>query len=150
MGVMQEAIDRSMAGANDFTRAMFAELEWTADEVISFVNSVRSATIATANVNGAPHAAVVIAACHDEHIYFTVTPSSTMARNLVDRQAMAFSVCYADRSIMGQGRATLVGHAGDLPDLLAGLAASGSSGGFTPPGWDGLIYRIDIRRIFTG
>ena len=147
---MQEAIDRSMAEANDFTRAMFAELVWTADEVISFVNSVRSATIATANDEGTPHAAVVIAACLDEQIYFTVSPPSIMARNLAARPAMAFSFCYADKSIKGQGTAVLVGHAGDLPDLLAELAATGSNDGFTPPDWDGLVYRIDIRRIFTG
>lgn len=150
MGVMQEAIDRSMAGASETTRAMFGDLVWSADEVISFINSVRSATIATANDAGVPHAAVVIAACVDDDIYFTVTPESVMARNLAARNKMAFSVCYADKAIMGQGVAVLLGEAGELKELMSALAKTSKAGGFTPPGWEGMMYRIDLRRIFTG
>lgn len=147
---MQEAIDRSMEGASQVTRAMFEDLVWSADEVISFVNNVRSATIATANAEGVPHAAVVIAACADENIHFTVTPGSVMARNLAARPEMAFSVCYAGRAIMGQGSAALIGEAARLEELIAALASTSGVGSFTPPGWEGLMYRIDIRRIFTG
>lgn len=150
MSVMQEAIDRSMAGASETTRTMFGEGVWSADEVISFINSVRSATIATANDAGVPHAAVVIAASVDDEIYFTVTPESVMARNLAARSKMAFSVCYADRAIMGQGVAVLVGEAGELQDLMTALATTSRTDRFTPPGWEGLMYRIDLRRIFTG
>ncbi|MCP3989566.1 MAG: hypothetical protein GY724_10860 [Actinomycetia bacterium] len=148
MGDLQEAIDRSLANATPFTRAMFAELACSADEMISFINSVRTATIATANQQGTPHAAVVIAGCDDDSIYFTVTPSSTMARNLAARPELAFSICYADRSIMGQGTGILVGQAEKLNDLLNNLSPSGSD--FTPPGWKGHIYRIEISRIFAG
>lgn len=147
---MQEAIDRSMAQASETTREMFGHLVWSAEEVISFVNTVRTATIATANGDGLPHAAVAIIASVDDHLYFTVTPSSVMARNLADRPELAFSVCYADKAIMGQGTAVLLGSAEDLDDLLTALAATGPHPGFTPPGWEGLMYRIDIRRIFTG
>ena len=146
---MQDVIDRSMAEASESTRHMFEDLIWNGDEVISFVNSVRTATIATANRDGLPHAAVAIAACVDEHIHFTVTSSSIMARNLADRPQMAFSVVYADKAIMGQGTAVLLGRSGELEDLVDALAAS-NYGGFTPPGWDGLLYRVDMRRVFTG
>ena len=150
MGEMQDAIDRSLERANPFTRAMFADLACSADEMISLINAVRHATIATASGSGVPHAAVVIAGCHDETIYFTVTPSSTMARNLEARPDLAFTVCFGDRSIMGQGCGIEVGPAEEHPELLAELAAAALTGSFTPPGWHGVLYRIDIRRIFAG
>jgi pyridoxine/pyridoxamine 5'-phosphate oxidase len=150
MGEMQDAIDRSLEQANPFTKAMFEELACSADEVISFINTVRLATIATANAVGTPHAAVVIAACHDEHVYFTVHPSSILARNLNERPQVGFTFCLGDRSIMGQGTGVRIGEAESLPDLLASLGSSASSGRFTPPGWEGLIYRIDVHRIFAG
>jgi len=151
MGLMQEALDRSLTEANDFTRAMYADQTWSDDEVISFVSAARSATIASANAEGIPHAAVVIAACHeDEHIYFTVTPSTVLSRNIVARPQIAFSICFADKSVKGQGVGVLVGRALELPDLVQALGAPGSGHGFVPPEWDGLIYRIDVRRIFTG
>ena len=52
MSAMQEAIDRSIARASDVTREMFGDLVWTADEVISFINSVRMATVATGRNRG--------------------------------------------------------------------------------------------------
>jgi hypothetical protein len=37
----------------------------------------------------------------------------------------------------------------DAPDLMARLAAASAGGSFTPAGWDGSIYRIEIERIFA-
>ena len=150
MGELQDAIDRSMASANEVTREMLAHLELSEDEMISFVNTAGAATIATANAKGVPHAAVVIAACAGEDIYFTVTPGSVMARNLADRPSLAFTICYGDRAVMGQGTGVLVGEARDLEQLIATLAACCLGGAFTPPGWEGLVYRIEIKRIVAG
>jgi hypothetical protein len=48
---------------------------------------------------------------------------------------------------MSQGRAVKLGAAPDLTELIEELAAATGSGTFTPPGWDGAIYRADVRRL---
>lgn len=148
MGSLQDIIDRSLAKANPGTQAMLADLACSAEELDALINTVRTATIATANTEGRPHAAVVIAACHDDTIYFTVTPSSAMARNLEGRPALAFTITYGDRSIMGQGTGELVGRSTEIPDTIGAITTSARA--FTPQGWDGLVYRIEISRIFAG
>jgi hypothetical protein len=40
-----------------------------------------------------------------------------------------------------------VGAAADLADLISELAAATGRGTFTPPGWTGDIYRVDLRRL---
>jgi hypothetical protein len=50
---------------------------------------------------------------------------------------------------MGRGDAVLVARSLEAPDLIARLAAASASGSFTPAGWDGAIYRIEIERIFA-
>lgn len=146
---ISEAIDASLAGASDFARSLFGDDSWTAEQVSDFVNERRNATIATVNTNGQPHAAVIIAASVHDAIFFTVAPKSVLARNLTENDRIALSVCDSSHAVMGQGRAVRVGQAPELTELLAELAAATRSGIFTPAGWDGDIYRADLRRLFA-
>lgn len=141
-----EAIAASNAVASTFTQQLFED-QWTADRVASFVNERRNATIATVSPAGQPHAAVVIAACVGDEIYFTVHPDSVLARNLSDNDRVALSVTDSVHAVMSQGRAVKVGAAPDLADLIGELATATRSGSFTPPGWDGDIYRANLRRL---
>ena len=65
--------------------------------------------------------------------------------------AIAVDALGADRvhAVMGQGRAVRVGAALELQPLLDRLGAASRSGRFTPDGWDGEIYRADLRRLFA-
>ena len=145
MGIT-EAIAASNAVASSFTRELFED-QWSADRVASFVNERRNATVATVSQAGQPHAAVVIAASVRDEIYFTVNPDSVLARNLGGNDRVAVSVCDSVHAVMSQGRAVRVGAAPELADLVGELAEAAQSGTFTPPGWDGDIYRVDLRRL---
>jgi hypothetical protein len=149
MSSISEALAASLVGASSFTRSLFAEGSWTATQVADFVNARRNATIATTNASGQPHAGVVIAASVDDHIYFTVAPQSVLARNLGGNDRIAFTVCDSAHAVMGQGAAVRVGPALELGTLIDDLAKASKAGRFTPDGWDGDIYQIDIRRIFA-
>jgi len=91
----------------------------------------------------------VIAGSVDEGIYFTVAPTSVLARNMESNDRIAFSVCDSLHAVMGQGRGVRVGNAAELAALIDALAKASRAGRFTPDGWDGDLYRIDIRRIFA-
>ncbi|MFZ9630039.1 MAG: pyridoxamine 5'-phosphate oxidase family protein [Ilumatobacteraceae bacterium] len=145
MGIT-DAIAASNAAASPFTRELFEE-QWTPDRVASFVNEQRNATIASVSLTGQPHAAVVIAASMGDEIYFTVNPKSVLARNLAENDRIALSVCDSVHAVMGQGRAVKVGAALNLTELVGQLAAATSCGTFTPHGWDGDIFRADVRRL---
>jgi pyridoxamine 5'-phosphate oxidase-like protein len=144
-----DAIAASLAGATEFTRSLFDEESWTAQQVVEFVNKRRNATVATVNPSGQPHAAVVIAASVRDSIFFTVAPQSVLARNLAANDRIALSVCDSTHAIMGQGKAVQVGPATELGALIAELADASQAGRFTPEGWDGYIYRVDFRRLFA-
>ncbi len=148
MGEMQVLIDRSLARASEFTRSLFEDAPWSAAQVAELVNKSQL-TVASVSAAGMPHAAVVIAACQDERIHFTVMPGSRLERNLVANDAIAFTVCDRAHAVMGQGRAVRVGHAPDCADLIDSLAVASASGRFTPDGWQGDVYRIAITRIFA-
>ena len=149
MADLQDAIDRSLAGANAFTRSLFETDSWDAVKVVAFVNGVRNLTVATVSQNGQPHAAVVIAACHEQRIHFSVAPASVLARNLARHASVAFSLAERSHAVMGRGRAVLAGRSPEDVTLIERLAAASRSGRFTPPGWVGLIYWIDVERIFA-
>jgi pyridoxine/pyridoxamine 5'-phosphate oxidase len=149
MSSISEALTSSLAGASSFTRSLFADASWTATQVTDFVNERRNATIATTNESGQPHAGVVIAASVDDGIYFTVASQSVLARNLTRNARMAFTICDSANAVMGQGVAVRVGPALELGTLIDELANVSRAGRFTPDGWDGDIYQIDIRRIFA-
>jgi hypothetical protein len=144
-----EALESSLASANELTRSLFGDANWTPSQVAEFVNSTRNVTIATTNSSGQPHAAVVIGGCLGDDIYFTVTPESTLARNLGTNDRLAFSVAEGTNAVMGQGRGVVVGRSLEQAGLVGELSNASRAGRFTPEGWDGLLYRIDIRRIFA-
>ena len=149
MVTLSDALATSRDRATEFTRSLFAEEQWTADQVVELVNRQRNATIASVNTAGQPHAAVVIAGSVREAIYFTVHPSSVLARNLAANPRIGLSVCDPRHAVMVQGRAEAVGLAADLGPLLDELAAASSAGTFTPDGWDGWLYTVAIARIFA-
>ena len=126
---------------------MFDDDQWSADEVCAFVNERRNVTVATVSQAGQPHAAVVIAASIDDEIYFTVNPRSVLARNVATNDRIALSVCDESHTVMSQGRAVRVGAAIQLRALVEQLASATAIGRFTPDGWDGDIYRIDLQRL---
>ena len=70
-----------------------------------------------------------------------------LARNLAGNERLALSVCDSVHAVMSQGRAVRVGAAPALADLVGELAKASRSGSFTPVGWDGDIYRVDLRRL---
>ena len=146
---MSEALAASLAGASAFSRSLFADDAWTATQVTDFVNERRNATIATTNTSGQPHASVVIAGSVGDGIYFTVAPQSVLARNLAGNARIAFTICDSKHAVMGQGTAVRVGAALELGALIDDLATASPVGRFTPDGWDGDIYQIEIRRIFA-
>lgn len=149
MAGIADAIAASLAGASEFTRSLFGEESWTAQQVVEFVNRQRNATVATVNSSGQPHAAVVIAASVRDSIFFTVAPRSVLARNLAANDRIALSVCDSQHAIMGQGKAVRMGPALELGTLIAELADASQAGKFTPEGWDGDVYRVDFRRLFA-
>lgn len=149
MSSISEALATSLTGASSFAQSLFAEDSWTATQVADFVNERRNATIATTNANGQPHAGVVIAASIDDGIYFTVALQSVLARNLAGNARIAFTICDSAHAVMGQGAAVRVGSALEVQTLIDDLATASAAGRFTPDGWDGDIYQIDIRRIFA-
>ncbi|MFA5775745.1 MAG: pyridoxamine 5'-phosphate oxidase family protein [Ilumatobacteraceae bacterium] len=148
MNTIAEALATSHLRASEFTRSLFEE-SWASDQVVDFINQCRNATIATTNLQGQPHAAVVIAGSVDQGIYFTVAPSSLLARNMVSNDRVAFSVCDSHHAVMGQGRGVRVGKAPELRSLIEKLAKASNASRFTPDGWDGDLFTIDIRRIFA-
>jgi len=149
MATLTDGLVRSRERATEFTRSLFAEDDWSAEQVVELINQQRNATIASVNVNGQPHAAVVIAGSVRDGIYFTVHPSSVLARNLAANPRVGFSICDPKHAVMGQGRAEAVGHAADLEELIGELAAATTAGRFTPDGWEGSINSISISRVFA-
>jgi pyridoxine/pyridoxamine 5'-phosphate oxidase len=146
---LQDALDRSLRQASPFTRSLFGDHSWDAQRVEEFVNTARNITISTVSAAGGPHAAVVIAACLGGTIHFTVADASALGRNLDRDVRIAFTVCEVSHAVMGRGRAVLVARSLDDPDLVERLALVAAAGSFTPPGWDGLVYCIEIDRIFA-
>jgi pyridoxine/pyridoxamine 5'-phosphate oxidase len=149
MGELQDVLDRSLAQASPFTRALFAEDAWDAAQVAKFINEQRNITIATVTAAGDPHAAVVIAACLDEQVHFTVADESLLHRCIQRRSAIAFSVCDSAHAVMGKGTAVTAGRSLDDPALVERLARATTIGSFTPPAWDGLIFRVALERVFA-
>jgi hypothetical protein len=146
---LQAALDRSLENASPFTRSLFGADRWDAAQVVAFVNSVRNITVSTVTARGDPHAAVVIGASLNEQIHFTVAPASLLGRNLLRSPLLAFTICDRAHAVMGTGAVVLVARSLEAPDLIERLAQVTKSGAFTPAGWDGLVYRIEVERIFA-
>jgi hypothetical protein len=146
---LQVTLDQSIEHASAFTKELFADTQWSAGRLQEFVNACRYATIATVSPRGEPHAAVGLVACLDGDIHFTVSHHSALGRHLEHSPHIAFTVTDGKHSAMGRGIAVLEAHSIHQPALIERLAAATRSGTFTPPGWDGLVYRIEIDRIFA-
>jgi Pyridoxamine 5'-phosphate oxidase len=149
MSRLQAALDRSLSNTSRFTRSLFEHGSLDAEGVEHFVNSVRNLTVATVTHAGEPHAAVVIAACIDGDIHFTVSDKSVLQRNLARNPRIAFTACDRTHTLMGRGDAILVARSLEDPDLIARLAAASASGSFTPAGWDGAVFCVEVDRIFA-
>lgn len=149
MSELQQVLDRSLERASRFTRSLFADERWDAERVASFVNNQRNLTIATVTPSGSPHAAVVIAACLDGNLHFTVNADSLLHRCIHASPVIAFSVCDTAHSVMGKGTAVHVGASLAEPELVHRLASATAVGVFTPPNWDGLIFCIALERLFA-
>ena len=140
------AIEASLVRASPFTHEIFEE-RWSAPRVVEFINERPNATIASVNSSSQPHAAVVIAACVDDEIFFTVHPDSVLHRNISVNDRIAPTISDALHAVMCQGRAVLVGPAHDNMELINRLSAATRSGSFTPPGWSGFIYSLELRNL---
>jgi hypothetical protein len=149
MSRLQDALDQSLSNASPFTRSLFEHGTLDAEGVEHLINAVRNLTVATVTDAGEPHAAVVIAACVDGDIHFTVSDRSVLHRNLTRSPRIAFTACDRTHTLMGRGDAVLVARSLDDPVLIARLAAASNSGSFTPTGWDGSVCRIEVDRIFA-
>jgi Pyridoxamine 5'-phosphate oxidase len=83
----------------------------------------------------------------DDEIYFTVHPESVLFRNIAGNDRIAISICDSIHAVMCQGRAVRVGTAAELSGLIGELASLTRGGTFTPPGWEGFVYRVELRRL---
>jgi hypothetical protein len=146
---LQDALDRSLDHASSFTSSLFRSGGWDAAAVASFVNQQRNITIAAVTAAGRPHAAVALTACLQGRIHFTVTPPSLLARCVTHNPTVAFTISDVTHAVLGRGSAVLVARSVEDALLMRRLAAATAIGIFTPPEWDGLIYCIEIERIFA-
>jgi hypothetical protein len=144
---LQRVIEQSHAGATPFTAGLF-DRRWKAREVQRFVNRIREVTIATVLPNGRPHASPTITACLNGTIYFAVHRRSATWRNLQRDPSIAFTVSDRGHAVVGRGVATFAGSSADSV-LMGRLARTGSLGLFTPEGWDGEVYAIELTKLFA-
>lgn len=149
LDALQEALEVSLVNASPLTRSIFARNRLTALAVQRIINDVMGGTVATVSADASPHAAIVLVACHDGTIVFTVSPDSRLLADLHRNSTVALSVIAANHDVIVQGRAELLGKAADLPELMRGLHRLSRKGRFTPHGWPGYLYAITIDKIFA-
>jgi pyridoxine/pyridoxamine 5'-phosphate oxidase len=141
---LQKTIDASLAGASSFTRGLFENNRWTAEQVQDFANEDASMTVATIGKDGKPHAAIVIAGCVDGTFYFTASPKSALLGNLRRDPSIAFTI--ADK-VMGRGKARLAGKGYEMERI--GPKTSKLMRDLIEEGWRGYIYAIDVEGLFA-
>jgi pyridoxine/pyridoxamine 5'-phosphate oxidase len=141
---LQKTIDASLAGASSFTRGLFENNRWTAQQVQDFANEDASMTVATIGKDGKPHAAVVIAGCVDGTFYFTASPKSALLGNLRRDASIAFTI--SDK-VMGRGTARLAGKGYEMERI--GPKTSKLMRDLIEEGWRGYIYAIDVEGLFA-
>jgi hypothetical protein len=122
---------------------------WTADAVQRFVNRVAAATVATVRPDGRPHAVLVVVACKDGVVHFTATPGSALLRDLERDERVALTVTDHVNGVMAQGRARRMGCGREVSGLIEELGVVLDRGRFTPEGWDGCVYAVEIDRLFA-
>jgi hypothetical protein len=141
-------IDHSLDHASSLTRQLFGD-RWTADAVERFVNRVAAASVATVRPDGRPHAVLVVVACLDGVIHFSVTPGSVLLRDLKRDDRVALTVSDMVSGVMAEGRARPMGCGGEIEGLLVRLGSVVDRRVFTPPGWDGCVYALEPDRLFA-
>jgi hypothetical protein len=147
-----EELEAILVASKEQASAFTSSLEGaerTADEVAHFINHTQTITIAVVRKSGLPHAAPVIGACLDGEILVTVSPGSVLANCLQRSPEVAFTVADLVHSLIGAGTAQKVGRVSDLGDLRSRLDRASPFGQFAPEGWNGLIYRLQPRRLFA-
>jgi hypothetical protein len=149
LDALQDALDASLTHASPLTRSIFGRNRLSARAVQRIINQVMGATVATISPDGSPHAAIVLVACHDGTILFTVSPHSRLLGDLHRNSTVALSVLAANHDLIVHGRAEKLGKAGDLPELVRDLHRLSRKGRFTPHGWPGYLYSITIDKIFA-
>jgi hypothetical protein len=145
---LQDLMDASKAAASPFTRQLEGD-ERTAQEVQDFVNHTRNLTLAVVRRDGLPHAAPVIGGCVDGEIHVTISPGSLLASCLKRSPEVAFTMADLIHNIIGAGAAHNLGRVSDLGELPSRLDEASPFGSFAPEGWDGLIFRLEPRRLFA-
>jgi pyridoxine/pyridoxamine 5'-phosphate oxidase len=146
---LQQALDASLETASPLTRSIFARNRLTALAVQRIINDVMGGTVATVSPDGCPHAAIVLVACHDGTIVFTVSQRSRLLGDLKRSSRVALSVIAANHDVTVQGQAERLGKVGDLPELMRDLHRLSRKGRFTPHGWPGYLYAVAIDKIFA-
>jgi pyridoxine/pyridoxamine 5'-phosphate oxidase len=149
LDALQEALEASLTHASPLTRSIFARNRLSALAVQRIINEVMGGTVATVSPEGSPHAAIVLVACLDGTILFTVSLHSRLLGDLHRNSTVALSVLAANHDLIVQGRAEKLGRAGDLPELVLDLHRLSRKGRFTPHGWPGYLYAISIDKIFA-
>ncbi len=145
---LQTVLDVSKASASLFTLSLEGE-ERTAAQVEEFVNATRNVTVAVVRKNGLPHAAPVIGGCVDGRVHVTVSPGSVLANCLERSPEVAITAADPVHSLIGSGTAEKLGRPSELGDLCSRLGRASPFGSFAPEGWDGFIFRLDLRRLFA-
>ena len=145
---LQRAIDATMETASPLTRRVFCNRAWDADSLERFINRVMGVTVATVRDDGRPHAAIVLAACLRGTIHLAVSRGSVLLGNLRRRPEVALTIHSPEHDVIVQGRAVEVGRPDRVPDLMGELHHLTRRGQFTPPGWDGYLYSVEVEKLF--
>jgi len=145
---LQALLDASRESASSFTRSLEGD-DRTAPQVAELVNTARTVTVAVVRANGLPHAAPVIGGCVDGEIHVTISPGSVLANCLRRSPEVAITVADPVHTLIGAGTADNLGRPSELGDLCARLDGASPFGRFAPEGWDGLIFRLDLRRLLA-
>jgi pyridoxine/pyridoxamine 5'-phosphate oxidase len=146
---LQQALESSEATASPLTASVFSRGRLGAIGVQAFINAVMAATVATVTADGQPHATVVLVACLDGTIIFTASARSLLLANLRRSPSVALTVTNPKHDVIVRGRATLLGQAADLPDLVGRLHRLSKRGRFTPEDWPGYFYAVAVEKMFV-
>jgi pyridoxine/pyridoxamine 5'-phosphate oxidase len=149
LDTLQQALEASLVTASALTRSIFARNRLTAIAVQRIINEVMGGSVATVSTDDRPHVAIVLVACHDGTIIFTVSPHSRLLGDLQRDPSVALSVIAAHHDVIVQGRAERLGKASDLPELMRDLHRLSKKGRFTPHAWPGYLYAIAVDKIFA-
>ena len=143
---ISDAIAASLATASEFTRSLFDDESWTAQQVIEFVNKQRNATVSDSQLQWPTARRHGHRGQRRGFDLLHRSPKSVLARNLAVNDRIALSVWTAITRSWDRAKPCRWGRRTRWT-LIAELANVSQAGKFTPEGWDGYIYRVDFRRL---